>query len=311
MQATLEKAERLRLREFERHQLPVQPRILTDRQGREIYALDSGGNARPVLFVHGGGGEAGQWVELAAAVRDVGHRVVLVDRPGHGLSYPIEYGGFDYRQAAAEFLEDVVDALKTDQVDIVANSMGGFFSLAFALARPERIRRLVLIGAPAGVDRYIPFALRLLAFAPFNRILHRFGGPTDVASLRKLYGDLLVSEPEQLDDDFLQMQLELSMTPKFAVAYRTLLEEFVSLRGCRHLIREEVASLPVKTTFIWGDEDAFAPPSSGRDLATRMPDATLRVVPDAGHLPWLDEPATCADAVIDAIQTSDAGREAA
>ena len=48
--------------------------------------------------------------------------------------------------------------------------------------------------------------------------------------------------------------------------------------------------LSVPTLFAWGAVDRFAPPSSGHELAGRMPDARVEVLPDAGHLPQLDAP---------------------
>ncbi|MGH2805260.1 MAG: alpha/beta fold hydrolase, partial [Thermoleophilaceae bacterium] len=72
------------------------------------------------------------------------------------MSYPIDYREVDYRGAAAEWLLDLLDAIDADQVDLVGNSMGGFFSMAFAIAHPHRVRRLVLVGAPAGLDRDLP-----------------------------------------------------------------------------------------------------------------------------------------------------------
>lgn len=63
------------------------------------------------------------------------------------------------------------------------------------------------------------------------------------------------------------------------------------------MLRGELLGLPVPTRFIWGDRDAFDPPSTGADLAARMTDARLEVIEDAGHLPWLDEPQRCAGAI--------------
>jgi pimeloyl-ACP methyl ester carboxylesterase len=79
----------------------------------------------------------------------------------------------------------------------------------------------------------------------------------------------------------------------------TMLRAFLTIRGLRpHLmLREDMVHLPVPTLFAWGDADAFAPPSSGQEMAARMPDARIQVIPDAGHLPWYDRPHTVATAI--------------
>lgn len=71
-------------------------------------------------------------------------------------------------------------------------------------------------------------------------------------------------------------------------------------------MRDDMTYLTVPTLFVWGDADAFAPPLSGRDMAARMPEAQIEVVPDAGHLPYLDRPDAVADAIIRFLGRSEA-----
>ncbi len=115
-----------------------------------------------------------------------------------GLSYPIDYREVDYRGAAAEWLLDLLDAIDADQVDLVGNSMGGFFSMAFAIAHPHRVRRLVLVGAPAGLDRDLPLVLRLWGNPVSGPVLIRSNltSPGDAEALRaRVFSRLLVAHP--------------------------------------------------------------------------------------------------------------------
>jgi hypothetical protein len=62
-------------------------------------------------------------------------------------------------------------------------------------------------------------------------------------------------------------------------------------------------------TFVWGEHDAFDTPDRGRQLAA----ATVRpgeviVIPDAGHLPWIDEPELVARAILSAVSTKSTGQ---
>jgi pimeloyl-ACP methyl ester carboxylesterase len=59
-------------------------------------------------------------------------------------------------------------------------------------------------------------------------------------------------------------------------------------------MRDDLARLQVPTLFAWGDKDAFAPASSGEDMVSRMANAEIEIVADAGHLPYLDQPAAVA-----------------
>jgi pimeloyl-ACP methyl ester carboxylesterase len=246
--------------------------------------------------VHGGGSCAVEWAPLLPELAPT-RRWVLVDRPGHGYSYRIDYSGLDFRRAAVEYMLDLLDGLGVARASFVANSMGGYFALCLALAHPERVDQLVLLGAPAGIDRWIPPALRLMGLPWFNRSLFRMMRNPSTETIREqLFERLLVAHPERVDSALIEAVIRNSGLPGAELAWRTLLESVLTPLGFRRRygIREEVASLSSKTTFVWGDKDAFSAPSSGRALARNMHDAQFIELPDAGHLPWLDAPAECA-----------------
>ena len=106
------------------------------------------GTGAPLLLVHGGLSGASGWVPILPKLAR-NRRVFAVDLPGHGLSDPFDYTGVDLLELATTFLRDILDALELRTVDLVANSMGGLFSVVFSLESPERASRLVLVGAPA------------------------------------------------------------------------------------------------------------------------------------------------------------------
>jgi pimeloyl-ACP methyl ester carboxylesterase len=60
---------------------------------------------------------------------------------------------------------------------------------------------------------------------------------------------------------------------------------------------EHLAAVTAPTTFLWGADDTFGGAEVARELVAAMPDATLELVPDSGHLPWLDDPARAAASV--------------
>ena len=75
--------------------------------------------------------------------------MIAVDRPGFGLSEPVHVPRERFRNAAIEFLDEIVDELGLETAALAGGSMGGTWALWYALARPERVRRLVLLtGAP-------------------------------------------------------------------------------------------------------------------------------------------------------------------
>lgn len=282
--ATFE-TERLAL--FREHGFDAKPRFFRDAEGRPTYAMVREGEGVPLVLVHGGLSEASVWFALAGKLS--GH-VVLVDRPGCGLSFGVDYTRVDYQRAASDWMRSVADALGAERVDIVGNSMGGYFGMAFALAHPSRVQHLVLPGAPAGLDRPLPPYLRLLA-TPLAHVLQRMR-IDDPEVMRTRVLSTLVAHPERVPVRAIEVAMMNARMPASKLCVRTMLANVSDLGGWRRsmLLRDALAELDVPTLFLWGNEDTFAPPSSGLDLAARMPRAEARVLDDCGHLPQIDQP---------------------
>ncbi len=104
-----------------------------------------GGKGPAVLLQHGYGETGDMWVALAKKLA-VDHMVIIPDLRGMGLS-PITKGGYD-KKTQGHDLAGVLDALKVQQVDIVAHDIGNMVTYAFAAEYPTRVRRFVLIDAP-------------------------------------------------------------------------------------------------------------------------------------------------------------------
>ena len=129
---------------------PVQRRVLLPRLRSEVRVQEVGAGP-PVLFVHGGSTCGTSWADLA--IRLPTRRCLLVDRPGTGLSDPLRDPVRDLGDLAAlgdALGPDLLDALALTSADVVATSFGGYFALRGALAAPERIGRLAILGWTAG-----------------------------------------------------------------------------------------------------------------------------------------------------------------
>jgi pimeloyl-ACP methyl ester carboxylesterase len=113
-------------------------------QGVSIH-VRTGGSGPAVLLLHGYGETGDMWAPLAANLaRD--HTVIVPDLRGLGLSSKPQ-GGFDKRTQARD-MDEVLTSLNIKQADVVAHDIGNMVAFQFAVQRPERVRRLVLIDAP-------------------------------------------------------------------------------------------------------------------------------------------------------------------
>jgi pimeloyl-ACP methyl ester carboxylesterase len=268
----------------------VTGRMISDREGRPVHVIEHG-QGTPVVFVHGGLGQAGDWGDLVAQL-PAGIRAIMPDRPGCGLSYRLDFNKVNYRECAADFVADVLDGLGLERAIVAGCSMGGFHALAFALKYPERAERLLLLGAPAGIDWELPGGIRAMANPLLGRLIFALIGKPKIKDMRKSFADL-VHDVDKLSDDFYELMAEGWALPGASDSSRTMLSDAVKKGrwNPKYWLRDELPNITAPTLFLRGDKDKFAPPGSGQDAAAKMRNARCEVMAGCGHIPWHDDPA--------------------
>jgi pimeloyl-ACP methyl ester carboxylesterase len=284
-------------RELEKAQATLLARHAPDTRVRrvrwsqgETQVLERGAGA-PLLLLGVGNG-AFEWVPILSALAR-NRRVLAVDAPGRGLADPFNYRGVDLLDHARTFLRDILDALELPTTDIAASSIGGLWSASFASDMPERVSRLMLVGAPPGVTREAPLPLRLMSLPllgqPLGRLMMR--NPTREGN-RKFWRQMLVAHPERLDDALLDVDVADT---------RRNLENILGLIRCvgdglrsRSLILgDRWQTLSIPTLFLRGERDVFITHTMEKAwevIAAENQNVRVIRIPDAGHLPWFDEP---------------------
>jgi pimeloyl-ACP methyl ester carboxylesterase len=256
------------------------------------------GSGPPLLLVHGGGDGAFEWVPILPALART-HRVLAVDRPGHGLADPFDYRRVDLLDHARSFLRDILDALELPAVDIAASSMGALWSVALALDTPSRVSGLVIIGHPPGVNGAAPLPLRMIGLPLLGRPLGwlMMGRPSREGN-RRFWGQVLVAHPEYLDDAFLDV--DVAHTRRNLGSILGLIRRAIGIWGVRRplILGKRWEALKVRTLFLRGERDAFVGPRVAKaweDIGARNPNVRIVRIPGAGHIAWIDDPERVVD----------------
>jgi pimeloyl-ACP methyl ester carboxylesterase len=239
------------------------------------------GSGEPLLLVHGGNGIGAHWLPLNARLS--GRQLIVPDRPGCGLTDSFLYDGVDMRSHGAQFVAGILDAAGTNSASIVGNSLGGYFALCFALAYPERVRKLILAGGPAFSAGYQP----LSAEAREARVRgSRQPGRAGLGAL--------VADPANVSSDLLEVFDAALTLPGTEESWRSIWRSARADRTTLSL-HAELEKLRAPTLLIWGEADRIDPPQPiAIAIADRLPNARLVLMRNAGHLPWLDQPDECA-----------------
>jgi pimeloyl-ACP methyl ester carboxylesterase len=276
--------------------LRVRRGYVETRGGQRVHVLDAG-EGPPTLFLHGTNTSSLSFVPLLRHL--VGLHAIAVDRPGRGLSDAAAVPRARYRQAAVEFVDDVLDALGIGTLALVGQSGGGAWALWYAMARPQRVRSIVLLGSvPLLPGTRCPAPLRVMATPVLGPMLARAVKPTRRSLVRLLSsvgeGDTIVQHPDLIDALVAAGNDPVARAADLA-ELRALIQPFGFRRSMRFRV-DELETMNAPTLLVWGDRDPIGSVDIAHAAARLIPNAQLEVLP-AGHVPQLGHPDRVADLV--------------
>jgi haloalkane dehalogenase len=277
---------------LDRRAYPFQSRFLTLPQGRMHYVDE--GEGEPVLFVHG----TPTWsFEFRALIRGVrrDHRAIAPDHLGFGLSERPR--DFAYTpEAHAQALQTFVDRLRLERFTLVVHDFGGPIALPLALARPERVARLVVMNSfmwPLDTDKDLAKNASFVA-SELGRMLYRHVNAPLRLTMPSAFFDRKKLTPEL-------HQHYLSVFPDGVSRERVLWQLARSLLASGDYYarlwegREALRNIPA--LIIWGMQDPAFTPHHLRRWQRALPLAQTLDIGDAGHWPHEEQPQTVTNAL--------------
>ena len=241
-------------------------------QGRIGFVERGGGDATPIVFLHGVGADKSVWkpqLEHFAQAR----RAIAFDYPGYGESDLVSDATRD-DYAAAIFA--AMDALGIGRAHVCGLSLGGVVAIAMHALAADRCASLIIADS---------FAAHPQGQAIYDRSIAASHDMRGLAEAR--VGALLVSDEPRAG----VIETMAAIDPD---AYR-IGAEAVWLADQR----ERAAAIRVPTLILVGDADAITPPALSEELNAMIPGSRLEIIRRASHLANLDKPAEFNRAVDD------------
>lgn len=199
------------------------------------------GDGEPLILLHGGSGGWNHWVRNIVRLVNAGRKVIVPDLPGFGDSAPPPLG--HDADAMPEWIEKGLQQLLGPLAcDIVAFSFGSMVAALLAADRPDRVRRLVLAGAPA-LATLKAQSLGLRAWS------HKPVGPERDAVLRHNLGRIMLARPESIDALALALHTDNVEREHERMKRRRL--------SSTDLILKLLPRIQCPVSGIWGTEDAL------------------------------------------------------
>jgi 4,5:9,10-diseco-3-hydroxy-5,9,17-trioxoandrosta-1(10),2-diene-4-oate hydrolase len=253
----------------------------------------------PLILIHGLGGYLENWEPNVPALAQA-RRVYAVDLVGFGRSdkpqvdYSIPY--------FVAFIKDFMSTLGIEQAVLVGESMGGAIALRTILKYPHLVDKLVL-AASAGFGRELTPVLRMMSLPLLGEYLSR---PSREGKER-LY-KMVFHNPDIIQEEWIDLGTELAALPGAQQSLLRTTRALCNLWGVKpetyRPILDRLETIAVPALIIWGIEDRFIPVAHAHTAARLLPNATLKILDNCGHIPNVECPDTFNQAVLDFLAKS-------
>jgi pimeloyl-ACP methyl ester carboxylesterase len=243
--------------------------------GSPVFYRRAPGPSDPAVYLHGIPTSSDDWVPFLERTGGIAPDLIGFGRSGKG-------GHLDYSlEGHTRFLADLIDELGVERMKLVVSDWGAVPGLLFAQRHPERIERLVICNGIPLLDGFSwPRAVRLCRRPGLGELL--MGSITHGMMTRLLQkgGQWPEGRIESIWDQFDQGTQRAILR-----LYRDADEPRLAEAGAG------LSALDVPALVLWGQRDPWLSPQLGEAYAQRLPRATLEPIAEAGHWPWLEDPA--------------------
>jgi 3-oxoadipate enol-lactonase len=247
-------------------------------------------NGPTILFSHLLGPWSSEVFDPLVAELSSDFHVVTVDQHGHGQS------GYRTAMTLEEMTDDyyqLLTRLNLSKVIWIGHSLGGMIGMRMAMFHPQSVESLILIATTARVD---PPELRKQSWRLWE--LFRDGHREDIVdpALPFFFSPATYkNQPDLVEEGRNKLIAARDVTGRFEVVRAVFNREDIS---------EAIRTIKAPTLVIAGMDDPSAPPVEARVVASRIPNAALKIIDDASHMVVIEKPQQVAHAIQDFLRGS-------
>jgi len=246
----------------------------------------SAGKGEPLVLLHGAGGGAVLWGPIIDLLSRHFH-VIAPDVVGYGESDKPD-APYD-KKFFSTWLCKFCDSLNLEKINLLGNSQGGAIAMQFTLDNPDKVKKLMLVGSAGlggwGISPGAMFNMAAANIFPTKR------------TVQKIVKYLVHKIDNFPGDDGIAYLLEVIWSSGGKLP-------FVNGKGraVAPFSSDKLRQISNPALIIWGEKDRILPVSHGKKGHKKMPGAQFRIIPDAGHTPFIDQPEEFKDIILHFIK---------
>ena len=265
--------------------------------GHEVHLVTAGSQQsdRLIVLLHGFGASSLTWKEVLEPLSSIGF-VVAYDRAAFGFTErPTTIGEVNPYSSVGQLqvIGELVSKYGQEkEVVILGHSAGGALALGYALDHPEKVQKLILEAPAVYGTGGAPSWLNWVFDIP--QLDHL--GPLAVSSIAS--SGLQILDSSYYNKDLVTDQVVANYTaPLDVIGWERAFWEFNKAPRSLNLV-ERLDQLSVDTLIITGDTDEIVATADSVRLNGELPDSTIEIIVESGHLPNEEKPLEFVEAVI-------------
>lgn len=249
--------------------------------------------APPILMIHGYSSSTFTWNNVAPRLAENGFRVLVVDLIGFGFSQKPAWSDYTF-DTQARMIARLMNRLGIGRTSLVGSSYGGGVAAAVALDNPERVDKLVLVGAVANNEVKNLALARLASLPLLGELMTPFLASSKTYARARMRNSINAANHHLIDLD----RINHTMRPlQSADAHRALLVSLKNWQADR--IERNASRIKQQTLLIWGENDRVIPLHNGKKLHDLISNSRLVIFKNCGHLPQEEYPDDFVELVTD------------
>jgi pimeloyl-ACP methyl ester carboxylesterase len=260
--------------------------------GMNVHYRDEGNpnDSVPLVLIHGTGSSLHTFDEWVKILRG-SHRIVRMDIPAFGLTGPDSKRDYSMEKYV-NFIEKFLEAKDIKQCILGGNSLGGQISWQLALTYPQKVTKLILIDAAGyAIKSENPVLAFQVARMPIVKNCMTFITPYPLArkSVESVYAD-----KNKVTDALVDRYFELTLREGNRQAF---VDRLNMLYDTTNIPRIKTIQTP--TLVLWGEQDLLIPIENAQRFHDDLPNDTLVILKNMGHVPMEENPAESLKPVLD------------